>query len=84
MFETISERQQELLFKKLLAKEENTRCADCKQKGATWASLGFGVFVCIGCSGLHRSFGMHITRVRSTKLDSWSKGDAKIMEIVGN
>lgn len=27
---------------------------------------------------------MHITRVRSTKLDSWTKADAKIMEIVGN
>lgn len=27
---------------------------------------------------------MHITRVRSTKLDSWTKADAKIMELVGN
>lgn len=84
MFENISERQVDLLFKKLLQIDENTRCADCKQKGATWASLGFGVFVCISCSGIHRSFGMHITRVRSTKLDSWTKADAKIMELVGN
>lgn len=84
MFDNISEKQVELLFKKLLSKEENSKCADCKQKGATWASLGFGVFVCITCSGIHRSFGMHITRVRSTKLDSWTKADAKIMEMVGN
>ena len=80
----LSERQQEIYFRKLLSKDCNTKCADCKTKGATWASLGFGVFVCITCSGVHRSFGMHITRVRSTKLDSWTKEDAKLLEIIGN
>lgn len=80
----LTERQQEIHFKKLLNEESNTKCADCKSKGATWASLGFGVFICITCSGIHRSFGMHITRVRSTKLDSWTKEDAKLLEIIGN
>ena len=46
--------------------------------------MDFGVFVCINCSGSHRSLGMHITRVRSTKLDNWSREDAKILELVGN
>lgn len=27
---------------------------------------------------------MQVTRVRSTKLDSWTKGDARVMECVGN
>jgi len=27
---------------------------------------------------------MHITRVRSTKLDNWNKADAKLLEIIGN
>lgn len=80
----LTERQQEIHFRKLLNKDCNSKCADCKTKGATWASLGFGVFVCITCSGVHRSFGMHITRVRSTKLDSWTKEDAKLLEIIGN
>lgn len=84
MFEQLNDRQQEQLFKKLLSRPENSFCADCKAKGASWASMGFGVFLCINCSGVHRSFGMQITRVRSTKLDSWTKADAKTMEIVGN
>lgn len=84
MFEEINERQQEALFKRLLSKPENSFCADCKAKGASWTSMSYGVFICINCSGIHRSFGMQVTRVRSTKLDSWNKADAKIMEIVGN
>jgi hypothetical protein len=84
MQENITEKQQEALFRRLCTKEENSICADCKSKGATWVSLGYGVFVCINCSGVHRSFGMHITRVRSTKLDSWTLADSKIMELIGN
>lgn len=84
MNEVLTESKQESLFRKLLAKEENNICADCKVKGTAWVSLSFGIFVCINCSGVHRSFGMHITRVRSTKLDSWTVADAKIMETIGN
>jgi len=80
----MGEKQQEMLFKRLLSKNENSTCADCKSKGAAWASLDFGVFVCIQCSGVHRSFGMHVTRIRSTKLDSWIVGDYKVLETVGN
>ena len=84
MNERIGEHQQEALFKRLMTKNNNSVCADCKTKGAAWASLDFGVFVCINCSGIHRSFGMHITRIRSTKLDSWIVGDYKMLEAVGN
>ena len=37
------------------------------------ASLDFGVFVCMNCSGAHRALGPSITRVKSTKLDPWHK-----------
>jgi hypothetical protein len=37
------------------------------------ASLDFGVFVCMNCSGAHRALGPSITRVKSTKLDTWNK-----------
>lgn len=36
-----------------------------------WASLGFGIFICLNCAGHHRSLGVHITKVRSVRLDSW-------------
>ena len=80
----ISEAQQAAYFKKLLARPDNNICADCNVKGTSWVSLNFGVFVCINCSGVHRSFGMHITRVRSTKLDKWTKKDVKLMDLIGN
>ena len=84
MFEKLSEKQQETHFKRIFSKADNKSCADCKTKGASWVSMDFGVFICINCSGVHRSLGMHITRVRSTKLDSWTLADIKVMDIVGN
>ena len=84
MNEKIGENQKEALFKRLLSRNDNSVCADCRSKGAAWASLDFGVFVCINCSGVHRSFGMHITRIRSTKLDDWIVGDYKVLEATGN
>lgn len=36
---------------KLLKKEENRLCADCRRRSPSWASITFGIFVCIKCSG---------------------------------
>ena len=47
------------------------------------ASLDFGVFVCMNCSGAHRALGPSITRVKSTKLDTWNKDWLDCMK-VGN
>eukprot|EP01133_Synstelium_polycarpum_P012201 gene12201-14279_t len=49
----------------------NTVCADCDAKDPDWASINFGSIVCIDCSGIHRSLGVHITKVRSLVLDKW-------------
>jgi stromal membrane-associated protein len=37
-----------------------------------WASWNIGVFVCIQCSGVHRSIGTHISKVKSADLDTWN------------
>jgi hypothetical protein len=37
------------------------------------ASLDFGVFVCMNCSGAHRALSQSVTRIKSIKLDTWTK-----------
>jgi ribosomal protein L37AE/L43A len=39
---------------KLLKKEENKLCADCRRKSPSWASITVGVFMCIKCAGTFR------------------------------
>lgn len=56
----------------LLRDEENRYCADCEAKGPRWASWNMGVFVCIRCAGIHRKLGVHISKVKSINLDSWT------------
>lgn len=62
----------------------NDKCADCNSLRPTWASINLGIMVCIKCSGIHRSLGVHITKVRSVTLDDWEPEVQKIMCALGN
>ena len=71
-------------IKALMALPENSVCADCRSTNPDWASTTFGAFICLKCSGIHRSLGTHITLVRSCTLDSWPPNLLHVMESVGN
>ncbi|KAK9466650.1 hypothetical protein V1512DRAFT_263129 [Lipomyces arxii] len=73
------------ILKALLKEPGNKFCSDCKRNAyPRWASWNLGVFICIRCSGIHRSMGTHISRVKSVDLDSWTDEQLQNMVRWGN
>uniref|UniRef100_A0A3Q3WGP0 Arf-GAP with coiled-coil, ANK repeat and PH domain-containing protein n=1 Tax=Mola mola TaxID=94237 RepID=A0A3Q3WGP0_MOLML len=62
----------------------NKQCCDCGEPGPDWASINLGITLCIVCSGIHRSLGVHFSKVRSLTLDSWEPELIKLMCELGN
>ncbi|XP_056138911.1 BAR_ACAPs and ArfGap_ACAP domain-containing protein [Lampris incognitus] len=62
----------------------NQRCCDCGEEEPRWASVNLGITMCIECSGIHRSLGVHLSKVRSLTLDSWESEQIKLLCILGN
>ena len=71
-------------LEKLLAIPGNDICCDCRSTQPRWASINLGIALCIECSGIHRSFGVHLSKVRSMTLDSWEPEMLKVMAELGN
>ncbi|KAE8705223.1 ADP-ribosylation factor GTPase-activating protein AGD1 [Hibiscus syriacus] len=64
----------------------NDKCADCGEPEPDWASLNLGLLICIECSGVHRNLGVHISKVRSLKLDVkvWEPSVLALFQSLGN
>ncbi|XP_061524828.1 arf-GAP with coiled-coil, ANK repeat and PH domain-containing protein 1 isoform X4 [Phycodurus eques] len=62
----------------------NRECCDCGAPSPDWASINLGITLCIVCSGIHRSLGVHFSKVRSLTLDSWEPELVKLMCELGN
>eukprot|EP00040_Diaphanoeca_grandis_P020951 m.111445 g.111445 ORF g.111445 m.111445 type:complete len:679 (+) comp28122_c0_seq2:168-2204(+) len=62
----------------------NSTCADCNSTDPTWCSINLGITLCIECSGIHRSMGVHISKVRSLTLDKLDDEVSQVMARIGN
>ncbi|KAJ2977661.1 hypothetical protein NUW58_g7741 [Xylaria curta] len=65
----------------------NCWCADCGSGSKVeWVSINLGIILCIECSGIHRSLGTHISKVRSLTLDntSFTLDIIELLLVIGN
>lgn len=62
----------------------NDRCVDCNAICPQWASVSFGVLLCLSCAGVHRSMGVSASFVKSLAMDSWIIAERRALEVGGN
>jgi len=76
---------------RLLAIKGNSACADCMTSDPVhypntpaWGSCNLGCLFCIRCAGIHRKMGVHVSKVLSIRIDTWSEEQLQAMEAKGN
>ena len=84
MSETVDNKIRDEVMSNILAKPGNQICFDCGSKAPKWSSPYLGIVICYECAAKHRSYGTHISFVRSCDLDKWNRKQLKSLELTGN
>lgn len=72
-------------LERFMSESGNELCADCGSPNPKWVSANLGAIVCIMCSGVHRSLGVHISKILSVNLDEWTEEDVdNFIKLGGN
>ena len=62
----------------------NRVCCDCGEAEPDWVLINLGVLCCIKCSGVHRSLGVSVSKVRSFRLDTLDPEHFVLVARLGN
>jgi hypothetical protein len=84
MTDYASNEERDKVFNQLYLHPENKACFDCGSSNPKWASVNNAVFLCFQCAGKHRSYGVHISFMRSCALDKWKYKHLEQMKAGGN